>query len=108
MSLGWLAEGLDFFGEVYSYGAPGDAAAAPDTAGCAELIDPGCQFVCEPHAIAVFGCGPEIFPVNIAMVRCEAGIPNPGMFRLLKVQRGRFFHPVAEARGADHCTVGAG
>ena len=39
--LGWLAEGLDFFCEVDAYGAPGDAAAASDTAGCAELIDPG-------------------------------------------------------------------
>jgi hypothetical protein len=82
---GWLAKGVDFFGEVNAHGAPGDTSPTPDTAGCAELIDPGGQFMREPHAIAVFGRRPEIFPVNIAMIGCEAGIPNPGVLGLLKV-----------------------
>ena len=106
--LGWLGEGVGFFGEVDAHGAPGDASPAPDTAGHPELIDPGSQFVREPHAIAIFGRRAEIFPMDIAMIGCETRIPYPGMFRLLKVQRGHLFHAVAKACGADHCTVSAG
>lgn len=82
---GWLGEGVDFFCEVDAHGAPGDAAAASDTSGHAELINPRGELMREPHAIAVFGCRSEIFPMNIAMVGCEAGVPHPGMFGLLKV-----------------------
>ena len=76
---------MGFFGEVNAHGAPGDASPATNTSGCAELIDPGGEFVREPHAIAVFGRGPEIFPMNIAMIGCKTGIPDTGMFGLLEV-----------------------
>ncbi len=104
----WLKEGLDFFGKVDAHGAPGDAASAPDTSGCAELIDPRGEFVREPHAIAVFGCRAEIFSMNIAMIRCEAGIPDAGMFRFSSVEGGGLLHPVAKAGRAHHRTVGTG
>ena len=81
----WLAKGLDFFRQINADGAPGDAAATSDASRCAELIDPGGEFVREPHAIAVFGAGPEILAMDIAMIGCEAGVPYPGMFGLLKV-----------------------
>lgn len=62
----------------------------------------------QPHAIPVLGGGPEIFPVDVSVIRCEARIPDTGMFRLLMVQGRSVFHAVAKAGGADHRTVGAG
>ncbi len=80
-----VAEGLDFLGYVDAHGAPSDATATAHASRGAELINPGGQFVSEPHAIAIFGGGPEILSMNVAMVRGEAGVPHPGMFGLLEV-----------------------
>jgi hypothetical protein len=76
---------VSFFGEVDAYWTPSDASPATNASGHPELIDPRGKFVREPHAVAVFGCWAEIFPMNISMVGCEAGIPHPGMSGLLKV-----------------------
>ena len=99
---------MDFFGEINPDGTPGNAASASDASRHAELIDPGGQLVCQPHAVAVFGGGTEILSVNIAVIRCETGIPDSSMFRLLMVQGRRFFHPMTKASRADHRTVGTG
>ena len=70
---------MEFFREINPDGAPGDAAAATDASRHAELIDPGGQLVCQPHAVAVFGGGPEILSVDVAVIRGETGIPDSGM-----------------------------
>jgi hypothetical protein len=81
--MGWLfgrlAEGVDFFGEIDSYRTPGDTPSASYASRHAELVDPGSQLVCQPHAIAVFDGGPEIFSMDISMFGRETGIPDPGM-----------------------------
>ncbi len=59
---------MDFFREINPDGTPRDAAAAPDASRHAELIDPGGQFVCQPHAVAVFGGGPEILSVDVSVI----------------------------------------
>jgi len=59
---------VDFFREINADGAPGDAAAASDTSRHTELIDPGGQLVSQPHAVAVFGGGPEILSVDVAVI----------------------------------------
>jgi len=103
-----LAEGVNFFGEVNSDGTPGDTPPASDASRHTELVDPGGEFVREPHAVPVFGGGAEIFSVDVAVIRGEARIPDSGMFRLLIVQGRSFFYTVAKTGGADHRTVGAG
>ena len=70
---------MEFFCEINPDGAPGDAASAPDASRHTELIDPGGQLVCQPHAVAVFGGGPEILSVDVAVIRRETGIPDSGM-----------------------------
>ena len=42
---------------------------------------------------------PKILSVNIAMIGCEAGIPQPGLFGLLKVQGRCFFDTVEKHVG---------
>jgi hypothetical protein len=65
---GWLAEGVDFFGQIDAYRTPGDAPPATDTSRHAELVNPGGYFVRQPHPIPVFGGGTKIFPVDVSVI----------------------------------------
>ena len=99
---------MDFFSQIDAYRTPGDAPSTTDTSRHAELVNPGGYFVRQPHPIPVFGGGTEIFPVDVSVIRGEARIPDPGMFRLLKVEGRCFLNAVAKTGGADHRTIGAG
>ena len=68
---------MNFFSDVDAHRAPGNAAAATNTAGRSKLIDPRGQLVGEPLTISGAGAGPDITAVDVRKIEVEAGIPQP-------------------------------
>src|SRR5690606_20921430 len=95
-------------GDVDSGGAPGDTAPAPHTAGTAELIVPGAQFVGEPVPVPGRAGLPHHPAVNVGEVELEAGRPLHPPFGVGAGQIGGVGHAGAETGGAHHGAVAAG
>lgn len=105
--IGGFEQFCDFLGQIDSYGAPSDTAAATDASAGIELIEPGRQFVGQPLAVArldrVAGWGPR----GVGKVRVEARVPAALAEGCIVEQVVRFIDARAEACRADHGAVGA-
>jgi len=103
----WPQQGRQLLGHIDPDRAPGNASAAADAAGRAELIDPRRKLMRQPHAVPILGCLANILPVDIPVLLCEAGIPQSGMCGVLMREVRRLLDLMAEAGRADHRTVRA-
>src|SRR4029453_5827889 len=93
-------------GDVDRDGAPGDAAAATDAAGAAELVVPGAELVGQPLAVAGSRRLPDRAAVDVRVVDREARVPDPGTCNG-SIQVVRVLDGGAEARRARHRAVAA-
>src|SRR5512133_2033007 len=71
----------ELLGYVDADGTPGDAAAAADAAGGAELVVPGAELVRQPLAVARPACRPNAAAVDVRIVDRVAGVPDPRTLR---------------------------
>src|SRR5664279_4379687 len=95
-------------GDVDGGGAPGDAPAAADAPGRAELVDPGAELVRHPLPVAGFRRIPHRPAVDVGEIGVEAGVPHPVPFGDLAGEVRDVVHGGAAAGRADHRAVGAG
>src|SRR5689334_5176014 len=94
-------------GDVDADRAGGEAPAAPDAPGRAELVEPGGELVRHPLPVAGARAGPDAAAVQVGEVRGEAGVPDPPVLGLPAGERGVLVDGGAEAGGADHRAVAA-
>src|SRR5262249_43822708 len=87
-----LSDGGNLFGHINAYRAPGDAAAAADTAGDIELVIPGSKFMSEPLAITAADAGPEVAAVHVGKFRVETAIPAADALGIFQAQVGDVLH----------------
>ena len=102
-----LPDGPDFLGDVDAHRTPGDAAAAADAAGAAELVDPGGQFVGQPLAVAGPGRGADAAAVEVGVIHGKTDVLAPPPFGRSPGQIGDVLDGVAETGGADPGAVAA-
>src|SRR5271157_4675400 len=101
------ANGPDLFGDIDAYRTPGDAAAAADAAGAAELVMPGGQFVSQPLAVARPGRGADAAAMNVGIVHGETDVLPPPPFGHGAGQVSDILDGMTEAGGADPGAVAA-
>src|SRR4051794_27486107 len=94
-------DGGGLLGDVDGDGAPGDAAAAADAAGGAELVDPGRQLVGHPLPVARTAARAHAAAVDVGVVEREAGVPGSLAHGLLPGEVRAVLNAVAEAGRAD-------
>src|SRR5512146_1608624 len=102
------ADGRCFLRDVDGHGAPGDAAAAADATGAAELVDPARQLVRHPLAVARSARLAHAAAMDVGMVEGEAGIPGTRALRLAPREVGHVGNAGAEAGRADQRAVATG
>src|SRR5512143_932374 len=102
------ADGRRFLRDVDGHGAPGDAAAAADATGAAELVDPARQLVRHPLAVARAARLAHAAAMDVGMVEGEAGIPGACPLRLAPAEVGHVADTGAEAGWADQRAVATG
>src|SRR5262249_46823372 len=71
----FAADGADLFSDVDADRTPGDAAATPDAAGCAELIHPVGQLVRHPLPVARPSRAAHRSTVDIREIHRKAAVP---------------------------------
>src|SRR5579872_5616827 len=99
--------GGNLCGDVNAHGAPGDAAAAADTARAAELIPPGRELVRHPLAVAGARGRVDAPSVDVRMGSGEAGVPPARPFGCFPGEVGCVLDGGAETGGTDHGAVAA-
>ena len=62
----------------------------------------------EPHAIPIFDRGPEVFPMNISMVRRETGIPHTHLLGDFLSEVWGILHCMTKAGWANHRAIRTG
>ena len=103
-----VADRGQLLGDVDPDRAPGDAAAAADAAGAAELVVPGAELVGEPLAVARAAGRPDAAAVDVGVVDREARVPAARPLRLVAREVGDVLDARAEAGRADQRAVAAG
>ena len=97
----------DLLGDVDADRAPGDAAAAADAPGRAELVVPGAELVRHPLPVARASRGPDAAAVDVRVVDREARVPDTPPLRLAAGEVGLVLDGRAEAGRADERAVAA-
>ncbi len=102
-----LPQSLRLFGNVDPNGTPGNAPAAADAAGFAELFVPGAELVQQPLAVARGRGFADDATVDVGKLAGEAGIPTLPASGVIPGQTGGILDVRAEAGGANHGAIAA-